>query len=178
MKDFLKNIWKYILPLIIGVIMGVMVNIPSCKKMDPEIKYIPVHDTITIKKDSIVYKTKPVNVYLIDTFYVKESGDTVQLDNLPITEYQYKDTIKTDSTSTEIMVNYHGFNAGVDSISLVHNYFQKEITIVKPSRKVGLVWAIGPSIGYSTTINPTNRQFNHGISGGITVTLGIGGIIK
>ena len=27
--------------------------------------------------------------YKTDTFYVKESGDTIQLDSLPIIEYRY-----------------------------------------------------------------------------------------
>lgn len=178
MKQFLKDIWKYLIPLAIGIIVGILINIPSCQKQPKTIvEYIEKHDTIRITKDSIVYKTKPVNVYIIDTFYVKESGDTVQLDSLPITEYQYKDTLKTDSTSTEIMVNYHGFNAGIDSINLIHNYFEKQTTIIK-EKKVGWVWAVGPSLGYSATINPVNGQLNHGISGGVTIVLGIGGIIK
>lgn len=178
MKEFLKKYWRYILMCIIGFIVGILINIPSCNPPEPEIKYIPVHDTITIKKDSIICKTKPVNVYFHDTIYINKSGDTIKLDDLPITEYKYQDTVKTDSTSTEIMINYHGFDAGIDSISLIHNYFSKQETIVKEPKRVGLVWAIGPSLGYSVTVNPMNGQMNHGFSAGVTLTLGIGGIIK
>lgn len=179
MKQFLNDLWKYIIPLIIGIIIGILINIPSCSKQpEPKIEYKEVHDTVTIDSIRIQWKTKPVEVYLTDTFYVKESGDTVKLDSLPIEKKVYKDTVINDSTSTEIQVNFHGFNAGIDSIWLKHNYFEKETTIVKEPKKVGLVWAIGPSLGYSATINPVNGQLNHGISGGVTVVLGIGGIIK
>ena len=178
MKEFLNKSWKYILSFILGFAIGILINIPSCHKIEPEIKYIPVHDTITIAKDSIIYKTKPVNVYFHDTLYVKESGDTVKLDSLPITEYKYQDTIKTDSTSTEVAIYYSGFNASLDSIWLKHNYFEKQTTIFKERKKIGLTWAIGPSIGYSIVINPTNGTINHGISGGVTLIVGIGGMIK
>lgn len=179
MKDFFKKeIWKYLVSLIVGLGIGILINIPSCSKQ-PEtiVEYIPVYDTITITKDSIVYKTKPVNVYLIDTFYVKESGDTVKLDSIPITEYQYKDTIKTDTTSTEIMVNFHGFNAGIDSINLVHNYFEKQTTIIK-EKKVGWVWFLGVSGGYGVIYNVNSNTFGHGPNLSVSCGIGIGGTIK
>ena len=181
MKNFLKNIWKYILPLVIGLIMGVCINIPSCQKQpEPKIEYVEKHDTIRVIKDSIVYKTKPVNVYFHDTMYVKESGDTVKLDSLPITEYVYQDTINTDSTSTEIKINYHGFDAGIDDINLVHNYFEKQTTIVKEPKKVGLVWYIGIGVGVGGQLGIKNNvvDFNYGPQVGIHGGIGIGGRIK
>lgn len=178
MKEFFKKHWNTIVSLIIGFVIGILINLPTCRKIESKIEFIPVHDTVTITKDSIIYKTKPVNVYHIDTFYVKESGDTVKLDSIPITEYQYKDTIKTDSTSTEVAIYYSGFNASLDSIWMKHNYFEKQTTVFKERKKIGLTWAIGPSIGYSIVINPTNGTINHGVSGGVTLTVGIGGLIK
>lgn len=180
MKDFFKEAWKYLVPLIIGIVIGILTHLPSCDKQPKvKIEYIPVHDTIEIPKDSIIYKTKPVNVYLVDTFYVKASGDTVKLDSLPITEYQYKDTIKTDTTSTEIMVNYHGFNAGIDSISLIHNYFEKQTTIIK-EKKIGIVWYIGIGAGFGGQLGIKNNvvDFNYGPQVGIHGGIGIGGRIK
>ena len=179
-KEFFKTeIWKYLTPLIIGFIVGILINIPSCKKVDPEIKYIPVHDTVTIKKDSIIYKTKPVEVYFRDTFYIKESGDTVKLDSIPITQYKYQDTISTDSTSTEIMINFHGFDAEIDSINLVHNYFNKQEIIVKEPKKVGLVWFVGFYGGYGGHGNiNAEPHFDHGPEIGVGAGIGIGGIIK
>ena len=179
MKEFLNNIWKYLIPLIIGFVIGILVNIPSCQKQsNPEVIYKEVHDTVTIKKDSIIWKTRPVNIYYTDTFYIKESGDTVKLDSIPITEYRYQDTIKTDSTSTEIMVNFHGFSAGIDSISLVHNYFEKETIITKQPKKVGLVWAVGIGGGFGGQANINTGTFGYGPQIGAYGIIGIGGTIK
>ena len=178
MKEFLKNSWKYVIPLVVGFVIGILINIPSCNKVDPEVKYIPVHDTITIKKDSIVYKTKPVEVHFRDTFYIKESGDTVKLDSIPITQYKYQDTISTDSTSTEIMINFHGFDAGIDSINLVHNYFNKQEVVVKEPKKVGLVWFVGFYGGYGGHGNINTGTFGHGPEFGVGAGIGIGGKIK
>ena len=179
-KEFFKTeIWKYLIPLATGFVIGILINLPSCRKQpESKIEYIPVHDTVTITKDSIVYKTKPVNVYLTDTFYVKESGDTVILDSLPITEYQYKDTIKTDSTSAEIMVNFHGFNAGIDSIGLIYNYYNKKETIVLPPKKIGLTWTVGVGVGFGGHANINGGTFGYGPEVGIYGVIGIGGIIK
>lgn len=179
MKQFLKDIWKYIISLVIGIILGILINLPSCQKQ-PEtiIEYKEVHDTVTIDSIRIQWKTKPVNVYLIDTFYVKESGDTIKLDSLPVTEYQYKDTIKTDTTSTEMVIYYSGFNASLDSIWLKHNYFEKETTIVKEPKKVGLVWAIGVGVGFGGHIDIPAKQIGWGPQFGIHVGVGIGGKIR
>ena len=179
MNEIIKKYYKYILVLLAGFIIGIMINLPSCSQQ-PESKIIevPVHDTITIKKDSIVYKTKPVEVYIIDTFYIDKTGDTIQVLDMPITKSIYKDTIKSDSTSTEIEVNFHGFNAGIDSISLVHNYYnQKEIIIQQP-KKIGLVWFVGAGVGYGIHGSINTGTFGHGPEIGITAGIGIGGIIK
>ena len=179
MNEFFKKAYKYIIALIIGFTVGILINIPSCQKQpDPEIIKVPVHDTITIQKDSIIYKTKHVKEYVIDTFYINKSGDSIELKDLPITESIYKDTIKTDSTSTEIEINFHGFNAGIDNISLIHNYnYEKEI-IVKPQKKVGLVWFVGPGVGYGVHGSINTGTFGHGPEMGLVVGFGFGGIIK
>lgn len=178
MKQFLKDIWKYIIPLVIGIILGILINLPSCQKQ-PEtiIEYKEVHDTVIIDSIRIQWKTKPVNVYLIDTFYVKESGDTIKLDSLPVTEYQYKDTIKTDTTSTEMVIYYSGFNASLDSIWLKHNYFEKQTTIIK-EKKIGLVWYIGIDAGFGGHIDIPAKQIGWGPQFGIHVGVGIGGKIR
>ena len=140
--------------------------------------YKEKHDTVTIIKDSIVYKTKIKNVYYTDTFYVKESGDTVKLDSLPITEKIYEDTIKTDSTSTEIKIEYSGFNAEINNIWLRHNYFEKEVTIVQPPKKVGWVWFIGVGPGIGVHLDIPTKTLGWGPTLVLTGGVGIGGTIK
>ena len=175
----MKDVWKYIVPLLIGIVIGILINIPSCQKQpEPKIIYKEVHDTVTIDSVRIKWKTKLVEVYRIDTFYVKESGDTVKLDSLPIEKKVYQDTIVNDSTSTEIQVNYHGFNAGIDNIQLRHNYFEKETTIVKEPKKVGLVWYIGIDAGLGGHVDIPSQQLGWGPQFGIHGGVGIGGRIK
>ena len=179
MKDFLKNSWKYILPLIIGVIMGIMTNIPSCQKQqEPKIEYIEKHDTVTVEKERIVEKTKIKYIDRIDTFYVKEFGDTVLVQDLPIEHKVYEDTIKNDSTSTEIKIEYSGFNAQVDGVYVHHNYFEKQTTIVKEPKKVGIVWFVGAYAGYGVHGSINTGTFGHGPEVGIGVGIGIGNRIK
>jgi hypothetical protein len=124
MNEFLKKIWKPICIFLVGIFIGLMINVPSCNPtQEPQIIKVPVHDTITIDSIQIKWKEKPVEVLRIDTFYTTKEGDTIDLNDLPIEYKTYKDTIKTDSTSTEININYHGFSSGIDRISLIHNYY-------------------------------------------------------
>ena len=179
MKDFLKNIWKYILPLIAGIVIGICINMPSCSKTpNPEIVYIEKWDTVTIDSVRIKWKEKPVEVFLHDTFYIDKSGDTVNLPDLPITKKLYEDTIKTDSTSTEIKINYSGFNASIDNIYLKHNYYSTKETIIKDQKRVGLVWFVGVYAGYGVHGSINTGTFGHGPEVGIGAGIGIGNRIK
>lgn len=123
-KEILKNIWKPVGIFLIGVFIGLMINIPSCSSTSkPQIIKVPVRDTILIDSIQIKEKTKIIYKTTVDTFYIKEKGDTVYLNDLPVEHKTYKDTIKTDSTSTEINIDYHGFSSGIDRVSLIHNYY-------------------------------------------------------
>jgi len=52
MNNVLQKIWKPLVGLLIGIFIGLAINLPSCNKQDPpKIIKVPVHDTITI--DSI-----------------------------------------------------------------------------------------------------------------------------
>lgn len=179
MKEFLKNIWKYLIPLVIGFVIGVLINIPSCQKQpETKIEYIEKHDTITVEKERIVEKTKIKYVDRIDTFYVKESGDTVPVQDLPIEHKVYEDTLKTDSTSTKIKIEYSGFNASVDAIYMDHQYYEKQTTIIKQPKKVGLVWTVGLGLGIGGHANINTGTFGYGPEVGIYGVIGLGGRIK
>ena len=60
-------------------------------------------------------------VTLVDTFLVTVPGDTVYID-IPIDYKEYRDTIKTDSTSVDLKINYHGWNSDIDSIRLNYTF--------------------------------------------------------
>ena len=90
----------------------------------------------------------------------------------------YKDTVINDSISTEMAIYYSGFNASLDSIWLKHNYFEKETTIVKEPKKIGLVWAIGVGVGFGGNVNINGGTFGYGPQIGIYGIVGLGERIK
>lgn len=175
----MKDVWKYIIPFIVGIVLGILINVPSCQKVsEPEIIYKEVRDTITIEKERIKWKTKPVEVLKIDTFYIDKTGDTIDLKDLPIEKKTYKDTIKTDSTSTEIQINYSGFNSNIDSIWLKHTYLQKETTIIKQPKKVGFGWYVGVGAGFGGHANVNTGTFGYGPEISLQVGIGLTGRFK
>jgi hypothetical protein len=91
-----------------------------------------------------------------------KDGDTVKVPDIPITKKVYEDTISTDSTSTEIKIQYSGFNASIDEIWLRHNYYNSKEIIVKEPKKVGLVWYVGLGVGYGVHGSMNTGTFGHG----------------
>lgn len=134
MGNILVKYWKYLLLFAVGIFLGLMINIPSCKN-DNTIIYTPVHDTIVVDSIRIQEKTNIVYKDKIDTFYVVKA-DTVYLKDLPIEYKIYKDTIKTDSTSTEIEIDYHGFSSGIDKVYLSHQYYFKHEIIPEQKKRI------------------------------------------
>ena len=178
-KEFFKTeIWKYLIPLAAGFIIGILINIPACNKPETKIEYIPVHDTLKFTHDSIIYKTKIVYKTKLDTFYVNENNDTIQTPDIPIEHKEYRDTIKTDSTQARVMIKYHGFAADVDTVSFIYDYFNKKETIVLPPKKIGLTWTVGVGVGFGGHANINGGTFGYGPEVGVYGVIGIGGIIK
>lgn len=176
MKTIYKKILHNLGVLIIGFGLGILVNIPSCQKSTVE--YITVHDTTYIPQERIVEKTTTKYVTLVDTFLVTVPGDTVYID-IPIEHKEYRDTIKTDSTSVDLKINYHGWNSDIDSIRLNYTFNSEREVIVKEPKRFGWSICAGPYIGYGINLTPTNpMQVNHGFEVGIGVMLGIDYRIK
>ena len=133
-----------------------------------------MHDTVTIHTDSIhekiVYRTK------FDTIVEIQYKDTVLYDTiyLPIEHHQSDFSIKKDSLTINETIWHSGFHSTIDSIKLDYNW-NYEIPKQKP-KKIGIVWNIGPYIGYG--INFSNSQYYFSPEVGVGVSIGIGGIIK
>ena len=138
----------------------------------PECVY--VSDTVTITKDCVITKTKYKSVF--DTITEIQYKDTVLYDTiyLPIEHNQSEFSIKKDSLTINETIWHSGFNSTIDSIKLDYNW-NYEIPKSKP-KKIGLVWNIGPYIGYG--INFNNGQYYFSPEVGVGVSIGIGGIIK
>lgn len=173
LKQILKNVGIIISLIIIGIIIGLLINLPSCNKTEVKEVCVPVHDTIIVTKTEIKEKTIVKYKSLLDTFYVHNS-DTVFVE-LPIEYKEYNDTIKNDSSTTELKINFSGFNAEIDSVYIKHNYFNKQETIIKKPKKFGLDVVVGPYIGYGVNFN---NGINSGVQVGIGVTVGLGWRIK
>ena len=135
---------------------------------------IYLHDTVTITKDSIITKTKYKSVF--DTITEIQYKDTVLYDtiDLPIEHHHSEFSIKKDSLTINETIWHSGFHSTIDSIKLDYNW-NYEIPKPKP-KKIGIVWNIGPYIGYG--INFNNGQYYFSPEVGVGVSIGIGGIIK
>ena len=133
-----------------------------------------MHDTVTIHTNSIqekiVYRTK------FDTIVEIQYKDTVLYDTiyLPIEHHQSDFYIKKNSLTINETIWHSGFHSTIDSIKLDYNW-NYEIPKQKP-KKIGIVWNIGPYIGYG--INFNNGQYYFSPEVGVGVSIGIGGIIK
>lgn len=132
---WIEKIYKYVITLIIGIFIGLMINFPY-KQPESIIEYVQVHDTISIPTERIVEHTKIKYVkdttFVIDSIEVK--GDTIYV-TVPQEYKIYSDTIKTDSTSTEIKIEHHGIKSQIDNVYLNHTYYNKN-TIVPQKQKL------------------------------------------
>ena len=133
-----------------------------------------MHDTVTITKDWVITKTKYKTIF--DTIVEIQYKDTVLYDTiyLPIEHNQSEFSIKKDSLTINETIWHSGFHSTIDSIKLDYNW-NYEIPKQKP-KKIGIVWNIGPYIGYG--INFNNGQYYFSPEVGVGLSIGIGGIIK
>lgn len=135
---------------------------------------IYLHDTVTIHTDSIITKTMWKTRW--DTITEIQYKDTVLYDTiyLPIEQKVSEFKIEKDSLKITEKIYHSGFHSTIDSIKLDYNW-NYEIPKQKP-KKIGLVFNIGPYIGYG--INFNNGQYYLSPEVGVGVSIGIGGIIK
>ena len=137
---------------------------------------IYLHDTVTITKDSIITKTKYKSVF--DTITEIQYKDTVLYDTIEIPlEHKVSEfKIEKDSLKITEKIYHSGFHSTIDSIKLDYNW-NYEMPKQKP-KKIGIVWFVGPTVTGGVNFNANNKTFDYGPSVGISVGVGIGGIIK
>lgn len=111
-----------------------------------------------------------------DTITEIQYKDTVLYDTiyLPIEHHQSEFSIKKDSLTINETIWHSGFHSTIDSIKLDYNW-NYEIAKPKP-KKIGIVWNIGPYIGYGINFNKGQYYFSPEV--GVGVSIGFGGIIK
>lgn len=171
------NIGYKVVNWIVGILFLVLLILCGygfyyIKHLDaPEV--IEMHDTITIRKDSIIEKIKFKTKF--DTIIETHYKDTVLYDTIeiPIEHKVDSFTIIKDSLTISEKIHHSGFHSIIDSVEL--NYDWKYTFQPKKQKKVGLAWYIGPYVGYGINFNNGQYYFSPeiGIGGGI----GLGGII-
>lgn len=172
--------WKKILNIIFGILLLVLLlfsgySFYQMRHQDaPEVIYL--HDTVTIKKDSIITKTKWKTKW--DTITEIQYKDTVLYDTiyLDIEHNQSDFSIKKDSLTINETIWHSGFHSTIDSIKLDYNW-NYEITKPKP-KKFGWCITFGPSINYSITLDTRNKTWSNGPSVGVSIVVGPSYIIK
>ena len=172
--------WKKTLNIVFGILFLVSLifngySFYQLRHLDaPGTIYL--HDTVTISKDCVITKTLQKTVF--DTITEIQYKDTVLYDTiyLPIEHNQSEFSIQKDSLTINETIWHSGFHSTIDSIKLDYNW-NYEIPKPKP-KKIGLVWFVGPTVSGGVNFNANNKTFDYGPSVGISVGVGIGGIIK
>lgn len=138
----------------------------------PEVIYLT--DTVTIKQDSIITKIKWKTKF--DTIIDLQLKDTIIHDTvrLPIEHKVDSFTLHKDSITITEKIHHSGFHSVIDSINI--DYKWKYTVQPKKQKKIGLVWNVGPYLGYGINFNNGTYYFSPEV--GIGASIGIGGIIK
>ena len=170
--------WKKALNIVFGILFLVSLifngySFYQLRHLDaPGTIYL--HDTVTITKDCVITKTMwKTNFDTITEILYK---DTVLYDTIEIPVEQKVSEFKIEKDSLKItqQIYHSGFHSTIDSIKLDYNW-NYEIPKQKP-KKIGIVWNIGPYIGYGINFNKGQYYFSPEV--GVGVSIGIGGIIK
>lgn len=140
----------------------------------PECVY--VSDTVTIKKDSIITKTKWKTKF--DTIIDVQYKDTILHDTIymPIEHKVSEFELKKDSFELKQKIHHSGWHTNIDSVECSYS-LNYEIMKPKP-KKFGWCITFGPSINYNITLDTQNKTWCNGPGVGVSVVIGPSYIIK
>ena len=164
--------WIFVILLLVSLICNGLQFYQIKHLSVPEAIYL--HDTVTIKKDSIITKTKWKTHF--DTITEIQYKDTIIRDTvrIPIEHKVSEFKIEKDSLKITEKIHHSGWHSNIDSVELDYSF---NYELMKPKqKKIGLVWNIGLYTGYG--INFNNGQYYFSPEVGVGASIGIGGIIK
>ena len=135
-----------------------------------------VSDTVTIKKDSIITKTKWKTKF--DTIIDVQYKDTILHDTIymPIEHKVSEFELKKDSFELKQKIHHSGWHSNIDSVECSYS-LNYEIMKPKP-KKFGWCITFGPSINYGITLDMQNKTWTNGPSAGFSIVIGPSYIIK
>lgn len=135
--------------------------------------YNSVHDTVIIEKIKYIthYDTIVVRDITVNDSVHQVISDTI---HIPIEHKTAEFNIDKDSLKLHQTIYYQGFKAQIDSITTDYSFNYT----IKPQKqkKFGLVWCVGPYVGYGYQFN--SGKYTNGLEVGIGASIGIGGYIK
>ena len=146
----------------------------------PEVIEIIKNDTIVVNKNDTIFKDRIKYVTTIDTAIVFQCDSIIDTIYVTLPDEHKEVTFKKsqDSIDLEAKIQYHGYKAEIDSVEFSYKlHYIYEIPKQKP-KKIGIVWFVGPTVTGGVNFNANNKTFDYGPSVGISVGVGIGGIIK
>lgn len=140
----------------------------------PECVYVT--DTVTIKQDSIITKTKWKTKF--DTIIDVQYKDTILHDTIymPIEHKVSEFELKKDSFELKQKIHHSGWHSNIDSVECSYS-LNYEIMKPKP-KKFGWCITFGPSINYGITLDIQNKTWCTGPSAGFSIVIGPSYIIK
>ena len=170
---------KKVLNFTIGILILVMFFICGLQfyhlrnQTSPECIYS--HDTIVLYKDSIIEKIKYITTF--DTIIKLQYKDIIIYDTIyiPVEHKTSEFTLKKDCLEINEKIHHSGYKTSIDSIEF--NYELKySAPKVEKSKRFGIVWNVGPYLGYGINFNNGKYYFSPEV--GVGISIGIGGIIK
>lgn len=172
--------WKQILNIIFGILLilsfistGLLVY-KQCHLSEPEC--IEIHDTVVIKKDSIISKTLYKTKW--DTVIDVQYKDTILHDTIYL-EMEHKVdsfTLHKDSLTVTEKIYHSGFHTEIDSVQMD---YQWNYTLPKPKqKKFGWCITVGPSVNFGFNYDMVGNRVGAGPGVGVSVVVGPSYIIK
>ena len=172
--------WVFGILLLVSLILSGVLLYRECHPGVPEVVYL--HDTVTIKKDSIITKTLFKTKF--DTIIEREYIDTLKHDtikindmiSLPIEHKVDSFTLRKDSLTITEKIYHNGFHSNIDSVDFNYDF---HYTLTEPKKKkFGWCITVGPSVSYGINFDTKNQTFSHGPEIGVSVVIGPSYIIK
>ena len=172
--------------LIAGVVLGA--GFRSCKqgaKLTPATPSV-IHDTLIIRDSSqIDAHTKPKYIIRRDTMWLPMPASTCNTADysynphitdsiaveIPIMNYEYRDTFATDSSLIELGVQFSGYKARIDNIDLRYRFETEPQTVIK-KKGWGQFIGVGIGVGYGASV--VNQRVYAAPEVGIHITYGWG----
>lgn len=126
-------------------------------KYEIKIDTIYCKDSILVSNEVIKEKVKFKYLTFSDTTfsYKKDSIFITDTIKIPISHYEYKDTINNDSINYFLNIKYSGYKANLDTLSISTKFLYQTPTIIQyKNKKWGHGLNLGIGVGYDFKNTP------------------------